>query len=137
LVFLIAVFTIINVENLLILNGTIFMAKIESRSFEDSYGFLSNLFRGGLFGDGIFSLSGTLGILPSGILIVLYLWLMNKFRYLIKNGFIFQAASLLYLIIHSLKFPAIFWQLPFSLIIVSIITQVNAPYKVSNLSSEV
>lgn len=123
------------VQSAVLLKGSIFMAKLESRSFEESSSFFQNLFRGGMFGDGIFSLSGMIGVLPSVSIIVIYTWLISRILHLAKIGFIFQASGLLYLFVHSLKFPNIFWQLPFSLIVVSVLTKVNANNKDFNLSS--
>lgn len=132
---LLTLIILLKLDFLNLLEGTILLAKLNSRSYEDSASMVSSLFQGGVFGDGLFTVSGFMGFIPSILVIMLYIFMLLKIIFLSRKKEVFVASALLYLFIHSLKFPNIFWQLPFSLIIITVLTKSELINKDNNLSS--
>lgn len=88
--------------------------KLNSRSYEDSSSSIFALFSGGILGEGIFTQNYNPGILTSALFLVYYFMI---YRLIIKSISIKKygtALGLIYMVIHSLKFPFIFLQLPFA-----------------------
>ncbi len=98
----------------LILEISFFDYKINSRSYEDSTSSILSLFSGGFLGEGVFSQNYKPGIITSFLIILYYFYIIKIIVFSIKLKKINISSSLIYMLIHSFKFPLIFIQLPFA-----------------------
>lgn len=88
--------------------------KINSRSYDDSVSSIYSLFKGGFLGEGVFTTSYNPGILSSFILVIYYLFVLKIMNLAYSKKLMGITVGLMYMILHSLKFPFIYIQLPFS-----------------------
>lgn len=95
-------------------NLSIIEYKLNSRSYDDSSSSVFSLFSGGFLGEGIFTQNYRPGILTSFLLLIYYFIICRLIIKAIKLNKIGTGLGLLYMVLHSLKFPFIFLQLPFS-----------------------